>query len=682
MSRPTTLLALSLGFAGAAPAQTADPDRDRDGLSDFHELHKHFTDPRKADSDGDGVPDGDWEERREYAYTVRTIVQVLPPVTRDVLCDDYQDARILEERPDYVELEVIHYPLNRVADAITADPDWRRRVAARADLKPFLAPGRTSNWTPAMRGELVAALARDGIEVAALDDRTLVERASKWLFDNTRFADGFTTYCSTFEGGRARVLPGLEAAAERGRHEKGLTLEEQWERELFAEGMWRHRIHGSCTSSAIFLNGCMRALGVPSRIVLCMPLVDGSDPREVGWLRTKLTHHRVRRIVRDGIEPLGDSWANHTFNEVYVGGRWRRLNYSKLGQDILDERCFGLMTHLATFHDWSDGEMARTWGLRQNGDRKAEDVFGGSNPYSCIALSDRFGVHANLDNPAPPEHRTLTVTKAYWFDSPERTVDVTLRGRDPAGLFLLHVDECFADGGLSQYADFDAAADHRLVLQAEGEPDVRAEIARRCWWLDAANGVHEFLAQIEADDLARMNRDAAWRIVPRNEGRDHRWAVADGVVLARRPEPSEGAGEPRPEAAPAAGERVLTLDAVQWSDDPRTPEWIRKQRFDPPRLLGHVAAWNDFAEIKRLTIEGDTRFFLEAEGHPSLKVGVSPGGFSQGEGPGKSAWVVIELGPGDWRDFVRGVSYVLRPQNGKKGYRWIVAEGVVVPPRS
>jgi len=38
-------------------AATTDLDSDGDGLSDFHEVHKHFTDPTAADSDGDGVHD-------------------------------------------------------------------------------------------------------------------------------------------------------------------------------------------------------------------------------------------------------------------------------------------------------------------------------------------------------------------------------------------------------------------------------------------------------------------------------------------------------------------------------------------------------------------------------------------------------------------------------------------------
>ena len=63
----------------SAVAVASPQDRDGDGLSDFHEVHKYRTDPASADSDGDGVPDGDWFERREFTYVVRSVVQVMRP---------------------------------------------------------------------------------------------------------------------------------------------------------------------------------------------------------------------------------------------------------------------------------------------------------------------------------------------------------------------------------------------------------------------------------------------------------------------------------------------------------------------------------------------------------------------------------------------------------------------------
>ena len=66
-------------LVGAFAPATAATDSDGDGLSDFHERHKYLTDPSNADSDRDGVPDGDWLERREFQYTIRSVVQVMRP---------------------------------------------------------------------------------------------------------------------------------------------------------------------------------------------------------------------------------------------------------------------------------------------------------------------------------------------------------------------------------------------------------------------------------------------------------------------------------------------------------------------------------------------------------------------------------------------------------------------------
>lgn len=201
---------VTLTGASAAPRSPSVPpvvdlDTDGDGLSDFHERHKYLTDPGSPDSDRDGVPDGDWSERREFAYTVRSIVQVVPPVTRDVLQDDYQDARILEQTDAYVELEVIHYPRNTVAEAIGPNPHWRRDYAG---MERWLAPGPTANWDRAMREELIRRLAEDGIDIEALDDREVVERASKWLLRHAESIDGFTTFSTHFVDGEPRVHPG------------------------------------------------------------------------------------------------------------------------------------------------------------------------------------------------------------------------------------------------------------------------------------------------------------------------------------------------------------------------------------------------------------------------------------------------------------------------------------------
>ena len=57
--RPLALLLASLVPAAGFAAPVAPSDRDGDGLSDAHEVHKYGTDPESADSDGDGWDDGE-----------------------------------------------------------------------------------------------------------------------------------------------------------------------------------------------------------------------------------------------------------------------------------------------------------------------------------------------------------------------------------------------------------------------------------------------------------------------------------------------------------------------------------------------------------------------------------------------------------------------------------------------
>src|SRR6516162_2584734 len=97
--------AIARDASGNAPpsgrVEGADPDTDGDGLSDFHEIHKYGTDPKKSDTAGKGVADGDWKQRREFTYSVRAIIRVMPPYNLKALNDDYQDVRARAEKKEY-----------------------------------------------------------------------------------------------------------------------------------------------------------------------------------------------------------------------------------------------------------------------------------------------------------------------------------------------------------------------------------------------------------------------------------------------------------------------------------------------------------------------------------------------------------------------------------------------------
>src|SRR5258708_6737819 len=116
----TVLLLLALVSVFGHPGPDIDPDSDGDGLSDYAELHKYFTDPHKANSAG---------ERKEFTYTITSVLQIAKPFHLADMNDDYQDARMLSEDEDSMTVEVVYYPLNTNKCAIGENPSSRSDYA-------------------------------------------------------------------------------------------------------------------------------------------------------------------------------------------------------------------------------------------------------------------------------------------------------------------------------------------------------------------------------------------------------------------------------------------------------------------------------------------------------------------------------------------------------------------------
>lgn len=397
---PPTVYAQALHDTNPTVRNSDMVDTDGDNLPDFQEIHKYLTDPATKDTDGDGLPDSDWNERREYTYSVRSILRFMPPLDKNALNDDYQDAQVLEETDDYIEVEVIHYPLAAPHESIEANPNWQQDYAGMTD---YLKPGITTNWDTKMKQDLLAELKADGIIIDKLTDKQVVKKVSSWLLGKSRSLDKvFTTYYIHFPNAQPLVYSGLEEAFEgefnRDKNSYDWTIDQHLEHELLGKGMFYNKTHGSCTSFAVYLTTVLRAVGIPTRMIIVTPVVDASNREQFLWVKERITHNKAREIMLAGLIKSSQGFTAHTFNEVYIGNRWHRLNYSKLGQPVLDEQCFGLHTHLYTFSDLSEANLAPTWGMRYGkGIRSA--VFEHSNPYSAVTLSELFGCHSNIPNP-------------------------------------------------------------------------------------------------------------------------------------------------------------------------------------------------------------------------------------------------------------------------------------------
>jgi hypothetical protein len=520
-----TLLMFFSCFSFCCAYAGGDLDSDRDGLSDFQEVNKYLTDPKERDTDGDGVGDGDWKERREYTYSVRSILQFMPPLDNAALNDDFQDARVLKERDDYVELEVIHYPLGTAGKSVEANPNWQ---ADYAEMTEYLKPGITTNWDAGMKQDLLDELRADGIIIDKLTDKQVVEQVSTWLMRKSRaLNEVFTTYYIHYPDGKPGVYPGLEDAFERefNRDKKNYdwTIEQHLEHELLGKGMFYNKTRGSCTSSAVYLTTVLRALGIPTRMIIVIPVIDPSDERQPQLVRERITHNQVRKTIL--AKKPGQGFSAHTLNEVYVGKRWHRLNYSELEP----QHPFGLSTHLYTFNDLSEVNLAPTWGWRYGKDETSV-VFKHDNPYSVIGLSDLFGCHSNIPNPLVPikEQKHLTISKAYWFHSNQRPAwipdDAVAHDKD--GHILFHVDEWLEGEGLAQYKTFYSGVDKAFLLKSEGHADVRANAERGYW-------NQEFYVRIPEKEYTKMAAGVPYSIHPVNSNRKCQWKLAQGVTIRK-----------------------------------------------------------------------------------------------------------------------------------------------------
>jgi hypothetical protein len=522
---------------GNAPAsgrsEAADPDTDGDGLADFHEIHKYRTDPKKKDTAGKGVSDGDWQQRREFTYSVRAIIRVMPPYNLKALNDDYQDVRVRAETKEYAELEVVAYPLNSNADAIKANPTWKKDYAG---MKEYLAPGITTNWDSQMRKDLLRELAKDGIDPDRLTDKEVVEQVSRWLFKRSQYRSMFCTFYVGFRDGKPFVLPGLEERFKRDQGDPKWTVQQQLEHELFGKEMFARRTYGTCTSTAVYQTTVLRALGIPTRIILCIPLADGSDMAQIEMIEKGLTNHKVRHDACLGAMSGDDSFVSHTFCEVFVGGRWRRLNFTTLGQNILERNYLGLMIHVHTFNDLSEANLAATWGSRfAKGQR--DDLFPHSNPYRLMEVSDHFGKYAKVPNPpADKEHKQITIVKAYWPEAKDAPAEIReLRWSKPSGSgrFFVHCEEWLENaGGYLQYKLFMRRSDRSFVLRAKGQPDISCEISMNFFTLNSRN-LRELEVIIPAANYAKMTKGVAYTLHPVNGRKGYEWKVQSGLSVTR-----------------------------------------------------------------------------------------------------------------------------------------------------
>jgi hypothetical protein len=476
-------------------------------ISDYAKAHKYFGDDPK-----------------EFTYTITSVMQFAKPFDVADMTDDYQDAHLVAQDEDSATVEITYYPLNTNRDGVGENPNWNRDYA---HMTKYLAPTPTENWDDKMRSDLLAELRQDGIDPDKLTDLQVVTKVSRWLKRRSRFTQAFTVWFVHYPEGKPEVFPLLRQAFDKEKPTPGTTDQAMFDQEVLGRSMFYDRVHGSCTSYAVYLATVLRALGVPSRIVFFVAPADANDREQKEMLLSAIHHNAVRAAIRHGLPHGG--FANHLFNEAFVGNRWVRVNYDVVGQNTLDDSYLGLMTHILTTDSLSHVPMALTWGPRHALYPAVGPKLSSQNPYRLLKVSDHFGVHAKIPNPEvkDEELRTVTVNEVYWKDALPVAAQSEVKNGDPSD-FYIGIQE-YIPHYANQMSDFEARAGHQFVLTSPGHPDLHATLTG---YELSSEGQYQMWG-VRIDDGSRkvIAAGAVYTIRPINTSETYRWSVKEGPVV-------------------------------------------------------------------------------------------------------------------------------------------------------
>ena len=480
------------------------------------------------------------DSRKESTYTITSVMQFAKPFNFADMTDDYQDARLIAQDQDSITVELTYYPFNDNQERIGENPDWRRDDAGMTE---YLRPTATENWDEKMRADLIAQLRADGIDPDQLTDRELVTKVSRWLMRRSRYNKAFSIWFVHYPNGKPEVFPSLRPYFDKEKPDASWTDQKMFDNEVLGREMFYNKVHGSCTSSSALIATVMRALGIPTRIIFCVPPADANDKAQREMLLSAVHHNQARSIIRHGLPGGGGDFANHLFNEVFIGKHWVRLNYDVLGQNILDPVYDGLLTHILTTDSISHVPLAETWGSRYAKYDQATPKLSSINPYRLISVSDHFGSHANIPNPEVDndELKKVTISELYWKNALPAAVSST---NDPTGSdFYIGIQEYIPQFRL-QLREFAAHAGHDFVLSSPGHPDLKVSLSgMKISNGDSARRYQLFGVRIAPESKPLLAAGVAYSIRPINVSETYFWTVRTGVSLlaqaaaARQPDP-------------------------------------------------------------------------------------------------------------------------------------------------
>lgn len=347
-------------------------DTDADGLTDYEEYCKYRTDPTLADSDGDGISDADWNERREYTYSIRTVIDIKPPWDLEAMNDLFQDAQLIKtEASNYQRIEVIVYPY---ASPVLLPTPYPCQLPPE-DLKKYVEPAYDLNYSPEMQMEIqkILSTSTNTLEVIAQFLHEIGQMKLTLPLDDpflyTYKDQGELVIDWSFFEGMSKVVTESEV-------EEALAVN------YFGDSMFKRKQYGACISRARLLASMLRAVGVPARVTLGIPLI--YYYKATGAWERMVKNLNDERIVGSFAydKPLSIRQVNivaHSQVEAYLNNQWIRLGY-QLNEGPIFAATDLVFIKIIDAADFSEVDFTKTW---------TPDQWFKEPPYRTVELSDQ-----------------------------------------------------------------------------------------------------------------------------------------------------------------------------------------------------------------------------------------------------------------------------------------------------
>ena len=465
-------------------------------------------------------------------YTISSTMEILKPVNLGAMTTDSQSVQVLSENSQTITVKITVDPTVSQITSLVPNANWKSEYAGNSRLAQYLKPGVTTNWDDDMRSELLAALAKAGIFPDQLSDVEVVKKVSQWIFGGSefQFQDHFVSYDVDFVNGNAVIIPELKQHFDSQKIQNNFATEaDALAGGIFGKSMFRNRKFGNCTFSATLQATILKALGIPTRLVLMVPAIDWNSQAQWNMIHDGLHQWSVRKTVLEGLslQSIG-SWGSHTFNEVYVGNKWVRLNYTNLGQTPIDSTYFGLMLQVNRMSDWSEAHLGKTWGVHAQAHNLVQ--LSSNNPYRTIDIHDATDVLNSSNNPPVlfPEIKIVKLEKS--FNADDSSLPSKIRDNIKADASFAVIFNSNQEAPKFNYiAMFRRNVSRKFILRASGYPDVpAAEVGS---WTD--QGFTAF--KIKPQDMSQMVSGVEYQLIPETTQGPYHWE-ADVKLKFVRPQ--------------------------------------------------------------------------------------------------------------------------------------------------